>query len=673
MPLPDPKTLHETVLQNFNRTPDGKIYEKDVKDIFSIMIICLDLKPESRAKFGLSLGKSPAYLFSVQRALEVMRNLKLDINLPTITTTISYAIKDNLGMALIAKFFGARLLHCPSARTRKEPKPYDMLQPTPKGVGVLHDFCKKVGMKQENQPPVMRSVFNSMEVFKYYRNSVTDQILYSDYFLYLLFGKLMGPGPNVWAPENKPDKLPLLGMAEENTFDVNNCIYPGGFAEGFPLAQETPLKLVSSPELHETLKDNVSPFHHKYFTNPESDSHVQYYVSTKGVRVFKNKVFRASGGSETTVHYCFSGKAIIQWLGDCTDVINDSHSVEIAELLLRAKLFAPITLSPSTATTGRFSGDRSAFYVPSELGKRISQWNGSKIKKNRKNGKPSDYDNIDVLIDAFCASSDNSDENDVLHAAKVPVLTIREIIKDPGMRYLFKSYLEQGLCSENLDAYLQLKQYEKQIKTLGVLLKLKRDSEKTDPRLDAQISSLASTCSSTAYYIFFTYLSAESPFVLNINYLLRQQVTSVMVSTDASEEHHHAAKFLETPISVRSFDLGGSDQSSAKSSSVLNETAVEENEVDLGARNKSLSNGSSFSTAARGHSLLTQSSSESENVLAKLDPITASFNEILKHIYRLMEEDSLPKFLTSDLFKTAANSIDPKTTPAYREGREVVV
>lgn len=668
-----PKTLHETVLRNFNRTPDGKIYENDVKDIFSIMVICLDLKPETRPKFGLSFGKPPAYMFSVQRALEAMQNLKLDIDLPTITTTISYSIKDTLGMALITKFFSARLLHCPSARTRREPRAYEMLQPTPKGVAVLHDFCKKVGMKSEHQPHIVRSVFNSMEVFKYYRNSVTDRILYSDYFLYLLFGKLLGPRPNVWSPENGPDRLLLLGTAEENTLDANHYSFVGAFGDGFALCQEPASKLVPyAGEPSEVQEDSISPFHHRYFTNPESDSHVQYYVSGKGVRVFKNKVFWASDGTKTAVHYCISGKAIVQWLGDCTDVMSDSHSVEIAQLLLDAKLLSPVTLLPSTASSAHFSSDRTSFYVPSDLGKRVSQWKGPRTRKNRKNVKNSDYDNIDMLIDTFCASSENSGENEVLNSAKVPALTIREIIKDPGMRYLFKSYLEQGLCSENLDAYLQLKQYEKQIKALGVLLKLKRDANHAASRLDAQISSLASACSSTAYHIFFTYLSAESPFVLNINYLLRQQITSVMVSSNSPENEDHAAKYLETPVSIRSFDLGVSDQNSVKSSPVLNETKVEDTEADLGAKNSPSSNSGHFS-ASGGQVLLSHSSNGSENVLVKLDPITASFSEILKHIYRLMEEDSLPKFLSSELFKTVASSIDHKTTPAYRENPSVVV
>ena len=112
----------------------------------------------------------------------------------------------------------------------------------------------------------------------------------------------------------------------------------------------------------------TSPFHHRYFTNPESDAHSQYYVSSVGVRLLKDKIVLVGPNKSVTVDYCISGKAIYQWILDCTDIINPNHAHEIARLLVKHNLIKPVSFSSS------LSFSRDAFYQLSTLGLALSLW-----------------------------------------------------------------------------------------------------------------------------------------------------------------------------------------------------------------------------------------------------------------------------------------------------------
>lgn len=51
----------------------------------------------------------------------------------------------------------------------------------------------------------------------------------------------------------------------------------------------------------------------------------------------------------------------------------------------------------------------------------------------------------------------------------------------------------------------------------------------------------------------------------------------------------------------------------------------------------------------------TPKASSSDKSYSNLAKISMTFDEILNHIYKLMETDSIPKFLASDLYNNAAN------------------
>ena len=125
--------LHEATHHKFSRTSSGRIFEKDIKDIFSLLIISLRLERDGLTNYLFNsppiiklhkpLRKSYPYSFSLESAIEKMKDLQLDVELVNTVTCISYSFKSEVSLALIEQFYKARLLHSPADRTRSGPSP----------------------------------------------------------------------------------------------------------------------------------------------------------------------------------------------------------------------------------------------------------------------------------------------------------------------------------------------------------------------------------------------------------------------------------------------------------------------------------------------------------------------------------------------------------------------
>ena len=81
-------------------------------------------------------------------------------------------------------------------------------------------------MATDDYPEILTAIdFNTMSLFKFERDLSTDKILYSEYFLHLLFNLLMGPKPNIWTASNKPDPLPETSLISKDKYGSFNKIF----------------------------------------------------------------------------------------------------------------------------------------------------------------------------------------------------------------------------------------------------------------------------------------------------------------------------------------------------------------------------------------------------------------------------------------------------------------
>lgn len=571
------KTLHETTSKKFDKTPNGKIYTSDLQDIYAMLLLALDLKDEA-PKFSLKLWKRYfPFCFTLDEAVEKMTQLNHKFNLSSTSITLSYTIKHHLALDLLQKFMDAKLIHSPADRTEDTMKPVIFLQPTPKGVALLQTFCEKQGMKSENHPPIMYSSLNTMHLFHFERGATTDTIVYSSHLVSLLFTKLIGDKPNVWSAFDQPELI-SIPRKRQSSSEFDFC--------SRNLTAEGESEEIEHPSVQ------ASPFAHRFFTNPDSDSLMQYYVSNRGVRMCHNKQFE-----NDKAEYCFTGKAALQWLMDCTDVMYVHEGGQICDLLLRSELVLPIIGSPSQAPKVGFKTTRDSFYTLTEKG-----WNLIRGVSSSKDGE-------EVTTDT---SSDES---------VIKKLRLHDVLKDPGMLHLFRAHLESEFCSENLFVYGEISTLLDQMGVLDGFI----ENETSDVKeRDVIIQKLSDDCLSKAYGVYSTFLTVGAPKELNINHELKQDISKVMMHPNS-------------PCARTTF------------------TIEEKGEIDITSASLKCSESLRMSSSA---ALITSVvSPRVDRTLAVLKHMKPLLLNVREHIFLLMRDDSLPKFLASETFKEGVSGM----------------
>ncbi|KAG5356268.1 Protein SST2 [Yarrowia sp. B02] len=345
-------------------------------------------------------------------------------------------ISEARAQSLLAQFMVARLIHCPEDRTRDSPAQNVPLQPTAKGVYVLSQYLQANSAPGEKKhaAALLSSNHNTMACISLARDS-NDAIQTSKYLTLLLFQRLAGKYPNVYTANDIGD-------------------LPDGKA---------------------------SPYHHRYFTHPDSDAVTQYYVSRVGVRLLEASV------DGHTVYY-FSGKAVWQWVMECCEVVSGVEIVDILQEFLSAGFIQHFDPEfRDSEAPKEFVCSKTAKYTFTVSGMSVAGWTSNlpttplssgfpKFVKSRvlhgveltkddlvelqeiehetnttldaKTGRP-----VDVTSDVDIEASRKSREQRLLgFKHENPSLTV--ILQDPGLTMLFKGYLEDTHCVENHVVYV---------------------------------------------------------------------------------------------------------------------------------------------------------------------------------------------------------------------------
>lgn len=687
------KTLHELASKTFSRTPNGAIYTDDIKMIYCTFLICLDLKadPLEPRKWYSSLGKNHyAFSFSLEEGIEKMANLSLSVDMTTPSIEISYSIQPELAHQLITTFMEAKLLQTPADRTRSIPKSKSILQPTPKGVGILQKYVRKIGLK--SLPPILLSDYNSMEIFTFERSSVTDSIIYSNRLICILLNRMMGSCPNFWSPEKSCDKIPSLSKLLEYNSDVFSFeTVDYGCLDGFERKQgdQTPswLDQISSERLHD--ENRVSPLAHRFFTNPDSDSHVQYYSTDCGLRINKSKFF---GNPKVLFNYCFTTKAIWQWIMDCTDIMYPREAVSAAALFLKAGLIVPILIPPSENLNRKFCISRTSFYTLTRRAWDVVQWNTEKgIRKSMCNfsSTPSNScvrsifsANIEENTTERPVSSDSSSNRKDM-SSQAQIKSIDEILRDPGMKYLFRQHLESEFCAENLDAFIDIRKFLKKMGLLKNLIESKHASDlkskKTRSRcsdsnirsaIESALTRHANECLELGYHIYSSYIVVNAPYQLNIDHHLREAINQVMLhsATPSPRGHKNEGELLRTCSSI---ELSAQSTQRSEPLNIFRYSFFNQSDLTLQSggqftklpRPSSLMRGNEerrrrSTQVTRDITLLATSESKLQGTFNMLKTLYPLFENVSEDLYRLMRQDSLQKFVSSDLYLDAITFLE---------------
>ena len=138
--------------------------------------------------------------------------------------------------------------------------------------------------------------------------------------------------------------------------------------------------------------------------------------------------------------YTFSQRAAIDWLMNCCTLVDVREAFEILNLLGDHDYIRVVhedKTSPTGRTTGRTTNSRGSIYKMSERGQTMAGWIPD--RKTSPNG---------ARDRSPAGSFRDSNTNRMLY-----------IVQTPSLRLLFREYLKETHCEENLIFYLEVKDF----------------------------------------------------------------------------------------------------------------------------------------------------------------------------------------------------------------------
>ncbi|KAF9213884.1 hypothetical protein BGZ59_004668 [Podila verticillata] len=194
------------------------------------------------------------------------------------------------------------------------------------------------------------------------------------------------------------------------------------------------------------------------------------------------------------------------------------------------------------------------------------------------------------------------------------------ILSNATLRDLFKSFLKQNICEENLSFYLEVLDYRSKFNTLinstrAYAHTLSNGGQDPTPAPHpSTLRELEKQICTQAFAIHETYLVSGAPRELNLPHQMRSDITSYMQAV---------VRNMETPDNSRSLPTAPTTPSSPSEGG-------DSNSDDIGSPGASGSN---------------PSGGQRELIHISL------FDRIHEHIFRLMSTDSVPKFTKTDKYR----------------------
>ncbi|KAK4549626.1 hypothetical protein LTR36_004927 [Oleoguttula mirabilis] len=233
----------------------------------------------------------------------------------------------------------------------------------------------------------------------------------------------------------------------------------------------------------------------------DSDSMNDYATGLIGVKMQRSR------RNDKDAPYTFTGKAAFDWLMDCCTVVDKREVFELANLFLQHDLIILAGGEGSASVANgqqRFAASKHVLYAITQKGMRVAGWITSP------NGSVNGEATVQQRL-----------PNGVMRDSNTNRMTV--IIRDPALRLLFREYLRETHCEENLAFYVEVKAF------LSEYERAKREA--SPPRLDVIRETLAS-----AYSLYNAFLAPGSPCELNIDHNLRNALAGRMTRAVGEDE-----------------------------------------------------------------------------------------------------------------------------------------
>jgi hypothetical protein len=235
----------------------------------------------------------------------------------------------------------------------------------------------------------------------------------------------------------------------------------------------------------------------------DSDSVSEYATGLVGV-----KMARERRVLDKLVNNTFTGKAASDWLLDCCTTIDRRETYEMAELFVKWQLVAPVVEDRAYVRANPmatyFQPTKYAIYTITDRGQRVCGWIARPASINSEDSRDTSIKEKPRLT---------RDSN---------VSRLNVILKDAALRLLFREFLRQSLCEENLQFYFDVHDFTTTYRQLEKAGRLDRP--------DAIRETLAA-----AYGLYNSFLASGAPSELNIDHSLRNRLDSRMIRTNTDD------------------------------------------------------------------------------------------------------------------------------------------
>ncbi len=227
-------------------------------------------------------------------------------------------------------------------------------------------------------------------------------------------------------------------------------------------------------------------------TASDHDSVNDYATGLVGVRMQRSR------RSDKDTPYVFTGKSAFDWLMDCCTLVDKREVFELANHFISQGLVEPASddRTSSQQPSPRFTASKHTLYGVTQKGMRVAGWITSP------NGDVNGDATAQQRVPAGISRDSNTNRMTV-------------IVRDPALRLLFREYLRETHCEENLAFYVEVKSF------LTEYDRAKRSD--SPPKQDLIRETLAS-----AYSLYNAFLAPGSPNELNIDHNLRNALASRM-------------------------------------------------------------------------------------------------------------------------------------------------
>ncbi|KAF2801128.1 RGS-domain-containing protein [Melanomma pulvis-pyrius CBS 109.77] len=218
----------------------------------------------------------------------------------------------------------------------------------------------------------------------------------------------------------------------------------------------------------------------------DADSINEFSKCDVGVRMVKHKPTQ-----QRPYDHVFNGKNTADWLMDCCTMVDRREASEIGELFLSMKLIAPV----DSRGSGNFMPVKQILYHVTPKGEQVAGWT---LPDEASLAAESN------AVKARDGASRDSNSN-----------RTNVIIRNPSWRLLYREFLKETMCEENLSFYLEVQEFNSQyraaVNTTG----------------DHKIETIRETLAA-AYGLYNAFLAPGSPNELNIDHALRTQLATRM-------------------------------------------------------------------------------------------------------------------------------------------------